>query len=265
MKKLLVVFLIVSIWNCSGLDAQDTRITPGLRKNVDGLNSPKIKERVKTEKRLRKDKASEGSDCESSSCEECPVMTAAMESLPKMIFKVGSEETCCHMTATRMAHEEHEKIVYLVGKKRYHESRDAFEALVKQTEMYVKRFVKPTVCKESGATTVAGETCECNESASKYVDTVSTAIQDMKLTYKVGEKEFEKYHDAKRYAKKTHTSGAYVVDGEKYKDEYEARLALAHQKYKAAVQAIQQTKSVANHETGDSLETKSGDSSEEAG
>ena len=168
------------------------------------------------------------------------------------------------MTATRMAHEEHEKIVYLVGKKRYHESRDAFEALVKQTEMYVKRFVKPTVCKESGATSVAGQTCDCDESTSKYVSTVSDAIQDMKLTYKVGEKEFDKYHDAKRYAKKTHSKGVYVVDGEKYKDEFEARLALAHQRYKAAVQAIHASKLVAN-ETVEATETKSGNSVDDAG
>ena len=117
-------------------------------------------------------------------------MVKAMDSLPKLIFKVGDEETQCHMTATRMARHEHEEIAYVVGKKRFHDSRDAFETLVRQTEMYVKKFVKPKVCSESGATTLAGETCSCKESAARLNEGVANAIKDLKITYRVGEKDF---------------------------------------------------------------------------
>ena len=38
-------------------------------------------------------------DQEEGTCAGCPIMTAAMEKLPKMTFKVGDEETCCSESA----------------------------------------------------------------------------------------------------------------------------------------------------------------------
>ena len=119
------------------------------------------------------------------------------------------------------------------------------ESLVKQTEMYVKKFVTPKVCDESGATSLAGETCQCPNAASKLTESVANATKDIQISYRVGEKEFTKYHDARRYAKKTHQKGVYLVGEEKFKDELEARLAVAHKKYRSEVMALQATKAQA--------------------
>ncbi len=251
MKKIASFSLMFCFAICAVANAQDTRMTPGMkvRSNTPARQGPgrsaQDGEAGKGDSRL-------GDSCEG---EECPIMVEAMASLPKMVFKVGDEETCCHMTATRMARESDEKIVYLVGKKRFGDSRDAFESLVKQTEIQVKRYVTPKVCNESGATTIAGETCGCTELAAKMTELVGNATKDLKMTYVVGEKEFEKYHDARRYSKKMRQKGMYVVSGEKFEEELEARLALAHKKFRLAVTAIQSVKasqSAATSETSPS-------------
>ena len=235
MSKIVSFTLAIAFTCCCSLMAQDTRITPG----ISGLKSGHTSGEKEPAMKSKSDSATCESTCEG---EECPVVAKAMEDLPKMVFRIGDQETCCHMTATRMAHEAHEEIEYVVGKKKFRDSQDAFESLVKQTETYVKKFVTPKVCNESGTTSLAGESCQCPDAASKMTDLVTTATGQLKLTYRVGEKEFDKYHDARRFAKKSHQKGMYVVAGEKFENELEARLALAHQKYRSAVVAIQTLK-----------------------
>lgn len=50
--------------------------------------------------------------------------------------------------------------------------------------------------------------------------------------------DFEKYHDALKHAKKTQQKGMFVVGTEKHENELEARLALAHKKFRSAVAAM---------------------------
>ncbi len=233
MRRIVSLSLAFCFAVCMSVSAQDARMTPGLTSGAKGMKANKPMG------------SQDGAKGDAATCdgEECPIVAKAMESLPKMVFRVGSEETCCHMTATRMAHESHEKMVYLVGKKKFNHSEDAFESLVKQTEAYVKKFVSPKVCEESGATTLAGETCNCPVTASKMTDSVVAATKDIKLSYCVGEKSFEKLNDAKRFARKSHLRGQFVVGDEKFENEMEARLALAHKKFRSAVTAVQTVKS----------------------
>lgn len=240
MKKIAALSIAFCFVLTAFAGAQDTRIIPGM---ASGMN------KNKTSKPGKMPQEGMGGKCESggATCEgdECPIVAKAMESLPKMVFRIGENETCCHMTATRMAHKAHEEIIFVVGKKTFRNSEDAFEAHVKQTETYVKKFITPKVCAESGATTVAGETCQCTVSAGKMSELVNNATQDLKITYAVGEKEFDKYNDARRFARKTRAKGMYVVTGERFENEFEARLALAHQKFRAAVTAAQTVKTEA--------------------
>ncbi len=241
MKKFAALTLTLCFAICTTVVAQDARMTPG-------MPSSKIKG-MKTTKGAAQPKGIDNYEATECSGEDCPVMAKAMEALPKMVFRIGTEETCCHMTATKMAHENHEEILYRVGKKKFKDSHDAFEALVKQTELYVKRFVTPKVCEESGATMLAGEACPCGATSEKMTEQIVAATKDLKLTYQVGEKKFDKYNDAKRFARKHHQKGMYVVSGEKFENELEARLALAHKTYRSAVAAAQSVKTKAVSET----------------
>lgn len=233
MKKVALFALALCFVISASAVGQDARITPGINTGQSGKMGPKMGEGRYGEK----------PSCESSCASgECPVVAKAMESLPKMVFKIGDQETCCHMTATRMAHESHSEIVYWVGKRKFKDSHDAFEALVKQTETFVRKSLSPSVCEETGATFIAGQSCDadsCDQIAAK----VTSTVDGLKLRYAVGEKEFERYNDARRFARKSHRKGSYLVDGEKFENEYEARLALAHKKFRTAVTTIQQTKS----------------------
>ena len=257
MKKVALLTLTLCFALSAIVGAQDTRMTPGIHSSAKGMKSNKTAA-PDSKGEMCSSEGCATCEGESCSCDECPIMAKAMESLPKMVFKIGDEETCCHMTATKMAHDTHTRIEYVVGKNKYKNSNQAFQSLVKQTESYVKKFTTPKVCSESGKTTIAGTTCDCPVATAKLTELVGTKTKEMKLCYKVGEMDFAKYHDALKHAKKTHQKGMYVVEGEKFENEWEARLALAHKKFRSAVAAAQSVKTeVANQIESEQPETDS--------
>jgi len=194
----------------------------------------------------------DGSKCEKSECcastktvsatDSCPdggcPITKAMDKLPKMVYAVGDETTCCSKSAAALA-EKHEKpISFVVGEKKFDNEQTAFVSLVEQTESFVTKFVTPSKCEKSGTTTVAGKACACPVEAGQTADAVKAAVGKVHFTYLVGEKECHCPNEAKSLASKAGEKTVFVVAGEKTSCEMTARLNLARTKYKAAVKAI---------------------------
>ena len=186
-----------------------------------------------------------GEACASSSCcKGCPV-TAAMAKLPKMSYRVGTENICCSESAAKMAAEKKTPLHFVVGEKVFEDKTEAYTSLVEQTESMVTKFITPSACAKSGTHTVAGKSCKCEAQAGKNAELVSTAVKNVKMTYVVGEKSCECSHEAGALAKKSGEKMTYVVGEEKTCCNMTARLALAKAKYKAAVSAMVATEKAA--------------------
>jgi hypothetical protein len=170
-------------------------------------------------------------------CEKCP-MTAAMEKLPKIVYKVGDETTCCCQSAKDLADKAGKPIQYLVGDKSFEKEDLAFVALVETTEAFVNEFITPTKCETSGATKIAGESCACPVQAGAKTNLVKAAVEKVKMTYVVGEKESHCPKEAKQLASESNEKITYVVGDAKSCCEWEARLNLAKAQYKAVVEAL---------------------------
>ena len=62
-------------------------------------------------------------------CTACPIMTAAMEKLPKMTYKVGDEATCCSASAEALAKEHSQPIHFVVGDQTFEDKAAALHIL----------------------------------------------------------------------------------------------------------------------------------------
>lgn len=178
-----------------------------------------------------------GENCASDCCKGCPV-TAAMAKLPKMTYRVGTENVCCSESAAKMAEEKKTPLHFVVGEKVFEDKTQAYTSLVEQTESMVNGFVTPKTCATSGTHTVAGKSCKCSVQAGQNAELVKAAIKDIKMTYAVGEKSCNCPNEAGSIAKTSGEKMTYVVGEEKTCCNMTARLTLAKAKYKAAVQAI---------------------------
>lgn len=178
-----------------------------------------------------------GKSCDTDCCKGCPV-TAAMAKLPKMAYRVGTENVCCPDSAAKMAEEKKAALHFVVGEKVFEDKTEAYTSLVEQTEAMVSKFVTPSTCAASGTHTVAGKSCKCSVEAGKNAELVSAAIKDIKMTYTVGDKSCNCPTQAGTMAKTSGEKMTYVVGEEKTCCNMTARLALAKAKYKAAVTAL---------------------------
>lgn len=180
-------------------------------------------------------------DCEATGCdgEGCPV-ALAMEQLPRISFAVGDQKTCCPKAAGELAKKLQAKIQFVVADKSFATESDAKLALVEATEKYVSVFAKPKKCSVSGTITVAGKKLNCEIKAGQTAKIVQTAMDKVRFTYLVGDKECHCPIEAKQVAEKTGKERLYVVGDEKTGCSVTARLNLARAKYKAAVLALVQ-------------------------
>jgi adenosyl cobinamide kinase/adenosyl cobinamide phosphate guanylyltransferase len=167
---------------------------------------------------------------------ECPI-AKAMKSLPAMTYKVGKESTCCSESATSIAKKSAQPIHYVVAGKTFDDKDTAFASLVQVTEAKVKEFVTPCKCEKSGATKIAGKTCQCSVMAGQTANKVKAAISKVKMTYAVGKESCDCPNHAAMLATKSGEKKEYVVAGEKTCCAMDARLKLARAQYKAAVEA----------------------------
>ncbi|MEM7456658.1 MAG: hypothetical protein AAF456_20100, partial [Planctomycetota bacterium] len=169
-------------------------------------------------------------------CAECPV-SQAMAALPKMTYRIGEESTCCGESAAAMASESGAPIHFVVAENVYESKEEAYTALVTSTEEMVNAFVTPATCETSGCTTIAGKSCGCAVEAQNRTELVNTAVNAIQMTYTVGGEEACCPGSASALAETSGEPIHYVVNGEETACEMSARLALAHARYKAAVQA----------------------------
>jgi hypothetical protein len=178
---------------------------------------------------------------------KCPI-TLAMERLPKMSFAVGEEKTCCPKAAGELAKKSGAPIQFVVADQTFAKESDAKLALVEATEKCVAEFAKPKVCSVTGTITVADRKLDCEIKAAQTAKIVQTAMDNVKFTYLVGDKECHCPIEAKEVAKNTGKETIYVVGEEKTGCSVTARLNLARAKYKAAVQALVQADSKAGEQ-----------------
>ena len=177
------------------------------------------------------------SDDETSTKGQCPI-EAAMAKLPTIAFKVGDESACCSNSAAALAKKLGKPIEYVVAEKSFDNDQAAFTSLVEQTEEFVSKFTTPAKCEVSGATSIAGKSCDCPVQAEQTVALVKNAADSVAMTFVVGEKSCNCPVEAKEIATKSGEKTIYVVNGEKTECEMTARLNLARAKYKAAVEAL---------------------------
>ena len=167
----------------------------------------------------------------------CPV-SEAMAKLPKMTYMVGTESACCAESAKELAEKSKEPVKFVVGDKKFDDKEKAYVLLVEQTEAHVDAFIKPSKCEASGTHTVAGKSATCPVEAGKNASLVKKAVEKVSMTYVVGKESCSCAKMAGELAKKSGEKMTYKVGEEATCCSMEARLKLAHAKYKAAVQAM---------------------------
>lgn len=164
--------------------------------------------------------------------------SCAVAKLPEITYQVDGKPACCANTAKAMAEKSEKPITYVVAEKTYDDKTEAYTALVEETEAFVDAFITPKECEVSGQTTIAGKSCGCCVEAGERAELVSAAVNEVKMTYKVGEEEVCCSTMAAQLAEKTGDETHFVVDGEETACNLTARLNLAKAKYEAAVKAL---------------------------
>ena len=170
MKSVLSVVFAVALM-CSAVTAQEAKTTT----SKDTAEKCECKS---ADSKVAMASAKTESKGECSGCDkegQCPV-SIAMAKLPKMTYRVGTTDTCCSESATKMAEEKKETLHYVVGESVFDEKSAAYTSLVEQTEAMVTKFVTPCKCETSGTTTIAGAACKCPVEAGKKTELVSTCL-----------------------------------------------------------------------------------------
>jgi hypothetical protein len=185
-------------------------------------------------------KCEAGKCCEGGKCSAaCGAAVAnAKEKLPKLVYKVGKETTCCSESAAALAEKSKEAVQFVVANKAYTCKNEAFAALVTETEKFVDSYVAVSKCEASGKTTVAGKSFDCCVEAGKKAELVQAAVKEVRVSYKVGAEDACCPSSAAALAKKHNKPIKYVVNGEATECELTSRLNLATAKYLAAVAAL---------------------------
>ena len=185
-------------------------------------------------------KCESSAKCESSECSSdcaCPV-GKAMAALPKMTYKVGDEETCCAESAAALAKEHDSHIHYVVAKKEFDSKDEAMVELATVTTKFVDDFATPHTCDVSGKTSVCGKSMSCKVSAGEMAKVAKEAMQTVAMTFKVGDEECACPNKAASLAKDSGKKKEYVIGDQTTCCSVDAKIKLAHAKYKAAVMAL---------------------------
>ena len=169
----------------------------------------------------------------------CPI-AAAMEQLPKMTFKVGEESTCCSASAEALAKEHDAPILFVVATQDYTDKGEAMAALADETEEFVNNFTTPSECVVSGTTTLAGRKMHCSESAGNLAESMKLAMEEIQVAYKVGDESCSCPTQAKSLADESGEKMQFVVGEESTCCSIDARIKVAHARYRAALAAMAQ-------------------------
>jgi hypothetical protein len=160
-----------------------------------------------------------------------------MAKLPQISYQVGTEKVACPQAAEELAKSSSAKVQYVVAEQAYETEQAAKLALLEATEQFVDTFAESKVCQQSGNITVAGQTVCCPTAASAIAKKALEAMNGVRLTYQVGEKQCGCSVEADKLAQESGDVKLCVVGDEKTACEVTARLTLARAKYRAAVLA----------------------------
>ena len=189
-----------------------------------------------------------------SACSKCPI-EVAMAKLPRITYVVGEEECHCAKSAAKKAAEQGVSIVFAVGEERFEDKGEAKLALLTATEEFVESFATPHSCKASGKTFVAGQSMHCSKSAAKLASLVGDAMKSVHLTYKVGDKDCYCPHEASSLAKASGEDKLFVIGEESTCCSVDARIKVAHAKFRAAVEALAEANAPSEEAEAESAES----------
>jgi hypothetical protein len=190
--------------------------------------------------------------------EGCPIRAkadAVLSSMPKITYQIGEEKTCCGKTAAK-AKEEGKVVKYWIADESFETEGEAKTRLVSllEADMEQMQTVQYSVdgktvgcpksashmaqqCGSKVSYRVAGFDFDSQEQAEKAVKLVKAAADDVKMTYKVGDKAF--HCDKMAGAECTHSGKKmhYVVGEEETPCAETAKLILTEAKAQAMVEA----------------------------
>ena len=169
-------------------------------------------------------------------CSGCPV-EAGMQGLPRLAFVVGGETTSCAKHAANLA-EKNESAIQFAVQQSFASKEQAMLALVTSTESLLEEFATPFKCEASGTTAIAGRKLHCSKTTAKIAADVREAMDTVKVSFVVGNKECHCPNEAETLAKASGEKRLFVVGDEKTSCELTSRLNLARAKYRAAVKAV---------------------------
>lgn len=178
--------------------------------------------------------------CADAECEGTCPFASATEQLPTMTFKVGDESTCCSASAEALAKEHGADMMFVVAKKDYSDKNEAMVALADVTEEFVNNFTTPSTCSVSGTTSLAGHNMQCSETAGKMAEQMKSAMDQVRLAYKVGDESCHCPTTAKSLAEEKGEEMQFVVGEESTCCSVDARIKVAHAKFRAAMDAFAQ-------------------------
>lgn len=161
-----------------------------------------------------------------------------MEKLPTMTYQVGEQSACCAKSAEKLAEKLGEKVQFVVAGKSYGDKVTAMTALADETEKFVNEFATPKTCSVSHKTTVAGQSMECSEKAAAIAKTIHDAMETVTVAFKVGDKTCSCPMQAAALAKEANQPKETVVGDDSTCCPVEARILVAHARYKAALEAL---------------------------
>jgi hypothetical protein len=239
MKFCRVLLAVVALGPFANLNADDA--TKSTEKKCDKCPaSATAANAVATATKCEGEKCAAGKCCEGGQCSAaCGAAIAnAKEKLPKLVYKVGKETTCCSESAKALAEKSKETVQFVVAEKAYTCKNEAFTALVTETEKFVESYVSVSKCEASGKSTVAGKSFDCCVEAGQKAELVKAAVKEVRVSYKVGDEDACCAGSAAALAKKSKMPIKYVVNGEATECELTSRLNLATAKYLAAVVAL---------------------------
>ncbi|KAA1260262.1 hypothetical protein LF1_28010 [Rubripirellula obstinata] len=184
-------------------------------------------------------KSCSAESCSMSSCSGgvCPI-ESAMAKLPKMTYLIGTESTCCSASAETLATKHDAPIQFVVDEETYDSKEDAMVALAESTETFVSTFASTHKCEASGTMTVAGMSTSCSVTAGKRAAVAKKAMDSVDMTYLVGTESCSCPMQAASMAKTSGEKQQFMIAGETTCCSIDARVRLAHAKYKAAVEAL---------------------------
>ena len=193
-------------------------------------------------------------ECEATCEGTCPV-AAAMEQLPKMTYKVGEESTCCSASAKALATEQDAAVLFVVAEKEYTDEVEAMSALADVTEEFVDDFTNVSTCEFSGTTSLAGEKMHCSESAGKIAEAMKSAMDEVQVSFVVGDESCACPNKAKALADESGEKMQFVIGEESTCCSIDARIKVAHAKYRAALEAFVQANAPSEETEAESVES----------